>query len=79
MHISPDIVDDMNLLRRFSLGGLGNMDFHDNPDPAISDAAARLQQKGLIDDNSQLTASGREAVEHLTRLFNLLDPPLEPI
>ena len=79
MHISSEIVDDMNLLRRFSLGGLGNMDFEDNPDPAIVDAASRLRQKGLIDDNDRLTEAGREAVEHLTRLFNLLDPPLEPI
>ena len=79
MHIPSEIVDDMNLLRRFSLGGLGNMDFQDNPDPAISDAAARLQQKGLIDENNRLTDAGHEAVEHLTRLFNLLDPPLEPI
>ncbi len=79
MHIAPEIVDDMNLLRRFSLCGLGNMDFQDNPDPAISDAAARLLEKGLIDENNRLTDAGREAVEHLTRLFNLLDPPLEPI
>ena len=79
MHIPPEIIDDMNLLRRFSLGGLGSMDFQDNPDPAISDAAERLRQKGLIDTDNRLTDSGREAVEHLTRLFNLLDPPLEPI
>ncbi len=79
MHIPAEIVDDMNLLRRFSLGGLGNMHFEDNPDPAIIDAAARLREKGLIDENDRLTDAGREAVEHLTRLFNLLDPPLEPI
>lgn len=79
MHISAEIVDDMTLLRRFSLGGLGNMDFEDNPDPAINDAALRLRDKGLIDENNRLTDAGREAVEHLTRLFNLLDPPLEPI
>ena len=79
MHIAPEIIDDMNLLRRFSLGGLGNMDFEDNPDPAIADAAVRLQEKGLMDENNRLTDAGREAVEHLTRLCNLLDPPLEPI
>ncbi len=55
------------------------MHFEDNPDPAIIDAAARLREKGLIDENDRLTDAGREAVEHLTRLFNLLDPPLEPI
>jgi predicted transcriptional regulator len=37
--------------------------------------------KGLISaaDGGQLTDSGREAIEHMERLFNLLDPPLEPI
>ena len=79
MHIATEIIDEINLLRRFSLGGLGNMDFKDNPDPAISDAAQRLLEKGLLDENDRLTDAGREAVEHLTRLFNLLDPPLEPI
>ena len=44
-------------------------------------AAERMHQKGLITqpDGGALTDSGREAVEHMERLFNLLDPPLEPI
>ena len=81
MHIDPELIDELNLLRRFSMGGPVAMDVHDNPDPAIVAAAARMFEKGLITqpDGGALTDSGREAVEHMSRLFNLLDPPLEPI
>lgn len=81
MHIDHELVDELNLLRRFSMGGPVAMDVHDNPDPAVLAAAARMHEKGLITeaDGGKLTDSGREAVEHMERLFNLLDPPLEPI
>jgi len=81
MHIDPELVDELSLLRRFSMGGPVAMDLHDNPDPAVTSAAERMHRKGLITEpgGGELTASGREAVEHLERLFNLLDPPLEPI
>lgn len=81
MHIDPELIDELNLLRRFSMGGPVAMDVHDNPDPAIVAAAKRMHEKGLITqpDGGQLTDSGREAIEHMERLFNLLDPPLEPI
>ncbi|MDH3389725.1 MAG: TIGR02647 family protein [Gammaproteobacteria bacterium] len=81
MPINPELIDELNLLRRFSMGGPVAMDVHDNPDPAIVAAAARMHEKGLITEpvGGQLTDSGREAIEHMERLFNLLDPPLEPI
>jgi uncharacterized protein (TIGR02647 family) len=81
MHIDPELIDELTLLRRFSMGGPVAMDVHDNPDPAIVAAAERMHEKGLITkpDGGQLTDSGREAIEHMERLFNLLDPPLEPI
>ncbi len=81
MHIDPELIDELNLLRRFSMGGPVAMDVHDNPDPAIVAAAARMYEKGLITrpDGGKLTDSGCEAIEHMERLFNLLDPPLEPI
>jgi len=81
MHIEPELIEELTLLRRFSMGGPVAMDVHDNPDPAIVAAAERLHEKGLITqaDGGALTDSGREAVEHMDRLFNLLDPPLEPI
>ena len=81
MHIDPELIDELALLRRFSMGGPVAMDVHDNPDPAIVAAAGRMHEKGLITepDGGELTDSGREAIEHLDKLFNLLDPPLEPI
>ena len=81
MHIGPELIDELNLLRRFSMGGPVAMNVHDNPDSAVIAAAARLFAKGLITaaDGGQLTDSGRAAIEHMERLFNLLDPPLEPI
>lgn len=81
MQIDPELVDELTLLRRFSMGGPVAMDVHDNPDPAIVAAAERMHEKGLITqlDGGELTDNGREAVEHMERLFNLLDPPLEPI
>ena len=81
MHINPELIDELNLLRRFSMGGPVAMDVHDNPDPAVIAAAERMFGKGLITaaDGGELRASGHEAIEHMNRLFNLLDPPLEPI
>ena len=81
MHINPELIDELNLLRRFSMGGLVAMKVHDNPDSAVIAAAERMYEKGLITaaDGGQLTDSGREAIEHMDRLFNLIDPPLEPI
>ncbi len=81
MHIDQELVDELALLRRFAMGGPVAMDVHDNPDPTVIAAAARMHQKGLITEpeGGQLTDSGREAIEHMERLFNLLDPPLEPI
>ena len=81
MHIDSEVIDELNLLRRFSMGGPVAMDVQDNPDPAVTAAAARMFAKGLITaaDGGQLSDTGHEAVEHMERLLNLLDPPLEPI
>ncbi len=81
MHIDPERIDELNLLKRFSMGGPVAMDVQDNPDRAVTAAAERMFAKGLISavDGGELTVSGHEAVEHMDRLLNLLDPPLEPI
>ena len=81
MHLDPELIDELNLLRRFSMRGPMAMELHDNPDPAVIAAAGRMFAKGLITaaDGGELTDSGRQAIENLERLLNLLDPPLEPI
>ena len=81
MHIDLELIAELTLLRRFSMGGPVAMNVHDSPDSAVIAAAARMFDKGLITaaDGGQLTASGQEAIEHMKRLFNLLDPPLEPV
>jgi len=81
MHLDPELIAELNLLQRFSMGGPVAMNVHDNSDPAVIAAAQRMFAKGLItaSDGGQLTDSGQQAIEHMERLLNLLDPPLEPI
>lgn len=81
MHLDPELIDELNLLRRFSMGGPVAMNVQDNPDPAVVAAASRMFDKGLITsaDGGELTDSGRAAIEHMEGLLTLLDPPLEPI
>jgi len=81
MHLDPELIDELALLRRFSMGGPVAMNLQDNPDPAVTAAAARMFAKDLITaaDGGELTESGRQAIVHMEGLLNLLDPPLEPI
>jgi uncharacterized protein (TIGR02647 family) len=81
MRLDPELIDELSLLRRFSQRGPMAMDLQDNPDPAVTAAAERMFAKGLITaaDGGDLTENGRAAIEHMERLLNLLDPPLEPI
>ena len=48
MHIDSELINELNLLRRFSMGGPVAMNVHDNPDPAVTAAAERMFAKGLI-------------------------------
>tara|TARA_R110002096_G_scaffold370918_2_gene564392 strand:- start:46 stop:291 length:246 start_codon:yes stop_codon:yes gene_type:complete len=81
MRLDSDIIEELGLLKRFSMGGPLAMDLSDSPDEDIVAAAERMFEKGLITqaDGGELTDAGREAIEHMDRLFNLLTPPLEPI
>jgi uncharacterized protein (TIGR02647 family) len=81
MHINRELVEELSLLRRFSRGGPVAMDVPASSDPAMIAAAARMFEKGLINSaqGGKLTVTGQQAIDHLERLFNLLDPPLEPI
>jgi uncharacterized protein (TIGR02647 family) len=82
MYIDQEIVEELNLLMRFSRSSsLGSLDIPENGSPAIRSAAQRLFQKGIItqSDGGSLTESGLQAAEYATRLGNLLAPNLEPI
>ena len=81
MHLDSELIDEITLLKRFSMGGPVAMDLQDNTDPAMLAAAKRMFEKGLISeqDGGRLTESGDAAVEHLNGLLAYLSPPLEPI
>ncbi len=82
MHIDPELIGELNLLNRINLNSSAEgINIPATGDPAVVAAAGRLFEKGIISraDGGHLTDSGREAVEHMNRLFNQLSPPLEPI
>ena len=82
MHLDPELIDELSLLKRFGLNSTAEgISIAATGDPAVVAAAERLFEKGIISDSDggHLTDSGREAVEHMNRLFNQLSPPLEPI
>ncbi len=82
MRLDPELIEELSLLRRISLNLTEEeIDLSTIGDPAMIAAAERLCEKGIISrpDGGQLTDSGREAVEHMKRLFNELSTPLEPI
>ena len=82
MHIVPELIEELSLLKRFSQNSSADeINIPATGDPAVVAAAQRLFEKGIVSDSDggHLTDSGREAVEHMNRLFNQLSPPLEPI
>lgn len=82
MHLDSELIEEFNLLSRYRMkSSPGGIEVGLAADPAVAAAAKRLFDKGIIEraDGGNLTDSGREAVEHLTRLVNQLSPPLEPI
>jgi uncharacterized protein (TIGR02647 family) len=82
MHLDSELLEELSLLRRLSQDlSLDVSSLQSSADPAVSAAAGRLLQKGILSDSNggELTESGVEAADHMNRLFNLLSPPLEPI
>lgn len=83
MVLDAELIDELNLLLRYRMTSTpaGGVDIGEAADPAVIAAAQRLYQKGLIErkDGGNLTDSGREAVDRLSRLVGQLEPPLEPI
>lgn len=83
MHLDSELIEELNLLMRYRMTSTqgGGIEIGQAAEPAVVAAAKRLFEKGIIEqaDGGVLTDSGRQAVEHLTRLLNQLSPPLEPI
>lgn len=83
MVLDAELIDELNLLLRYRMTSTpaGGVEIGETADPAVIAAAQRLYQKGLIErtDGGNLTDSGREAVDRLSRLVGQLEPPLEPI
>jgi len=82
MHLDPELIEELNLLSRYRMNSdPAGIEIGQAAVPAIVAAAQRLFEKGIIEraDGGALTDSGREAVMHMSRLFNQLSPPLEPI
>ena len=81
MQLDPELVEEIALLRRFSMGGPTAMNLQDSSDQAVLAAARRMFAKGLISaaDGGRLTDIGEAAVVHLEQLLGLMSPPLEPI
>jgi uncharacterized protein (TIGR02647 family) len=82
MQLDPELIEELSLLRRISLNlSEEEIDLSTIGDRTVVAAAGRLFEKGIISsaDGGHLTDNGRDAVEHMNRLFNQLSTPLEPI
>ncbi len=82
MQLDAELIEELSLLRRISQNlSEEEIDLSTIGDRTVVTAAGRLFEKGIIShaDGGHLTDSGREAAEHMNRLFNQLSPPLEPI
>ncbi|MCP3686959.1 MAG: TIGR02647 family protein [Gammaproteobacteria bacterium] len=82
MHLDSELIEELNLLSRYRMNpSAAGIEIGQAAEAGIIAAAQRLHEKGIITrpDGGALTDSGREALEHMIRLFNQLSPPLEPI
>ena len=82
MYIDQDIVDELNLLTRFSRSSaLDSFDIPEDAKSSVKSAAHRLFQKGIITrkDGGYLTERGSQAAECVNQLESYLGPDLEPI
>jgi len=75
MPFTPDLVDELNSLIRFSLdSSQQGIKVHTTADPKVIAAVTRLHDKGLLTqkDGGYLTPKGREAAEHTQGALTLL-------
>jgi len=75
MALSPEIIDEINLLALFNLESVQEgIKVHTQTNPQAAVAAERLFEKGIVtqQDGGYLTDLGIEAAEHLQRLLLIL-------
>jgi len=76
MAFSTEVIDELNLLLQFNLSsGQSGIKVHSDAAPSSVAAAARLFDKGLIDqvDGGYLTSLGRETAEHAQGALRILN------
>ena len=76
MAFSTEVIDELNLLLQFNLSsGQSGIKVHSDAAPSSVAAAARLFDKGLIDqvDGGYLTNLGRETAEHAQGALRILN------
>ena len=76
MQLDRELVDELGLLKRYSMNTAAKLDCLESPDDATAAAAHRLLEKEIINQEGNLTENGLLAVDHMNRLFNQLSPPL---
>jgi len=75
MAITPDLVDELNVLLLFNLETTQEgIKVHKNADPAKIAAVKRLSDKALVtqEDGGYLTDLGRELAEHVQSSLRIL-------
>jgi len=77
MKLSQNALDELNVLLQFDLSNTQQgIKIHNDAGTSVTDATARLFEKGLIDqvDGGYLTAIGRTTAEHAQAISGLLTP-----
>ncbi|KXF81403.1 TIGR02647 family protein [Enterovibrio coralii] len=75
MPFTSDLIDEMNVLVKFSLSSeLTGIKVHSDADPLLVAATERLYDKKLVTakDGGYLTSIGRDAVEHAKEALRIL-------
>jgi uncharacterized protein (TIGR02647 family) len=75
MPYTPEIIEELSLLARFSLDSTQEgLKIHSNAEPEVIAASQRLFDKGLISqtDGGYLTNLGLNAAEHAQALLQIL-------
>ncbi len=81
MHLDSELIEEVKLFSRYRMNpSAAGIEIGKAAEPGIIAAGQSLYEMGMMKraDCGAITDSGREELEHMTRLFNHLSPPLEP-